>query len=68
MDWITSVVDVSSGNYSDGAISSIGTQEPADFVHDGDESSVVVRAERQFFVQESYETLRTMLEAASLNT
>ena len=42
-DWITAVVDVSSGEYVDGAITSIATQEPADFVNDDDETGGVVR-------------------------
>jgi len=65
-DWITSVVDISSGEYMDEAITSIGTREPVDFVNDDDEAGGVVRAERTFVVQESYQTVRAMLEAASI--
>jgi len=65
-DRITSVMDVSSGDYMTGVLTSIGTDEPGDFVNDDDEVGGVVRAERKLFVQESYQTVRTMLEAAAL--
>lgn len=61
-DRITSVVDVSSGKYATGVLTSIGTDEPNDFVNDDDEVGGVVRAERTLFVQESYQVVRTMLE------
>lgn len=63
-DRITCVVDISSASYSSRAVTQICTEEPVDFIDEGDEAGGVVRAERSFHVLETYVTVRNLLDAA----
>lgn len=66
VDRITSVSDVSEGQYINNVLTMIGTDEPGDFINTDDEAGGVVRAERSLFVQESYQAVRNMIEAATV--
>lgn len=63
-DVITSVVDVSSGDYRAGTNTEITLQEETDYVNDADEVGGVVRGLRTLYVQEDYETVKTRLNEA----
>ncbi|MDO9236184.1 MAG: hypothetical protein Q7U28_09165 [Aquabacterium sp.] len=65
VDLVASVVDVTSAGYVMGAITSITTTEPQDFINDDDEVGGVVHGVRTIAVQESIETVRSLLEKAA---
>lgn len=64
-DRITSVIDISSGNYAMGAITEVTLLEPCDGINTDDEVGGVIHAYRQLSISESYEEVRDMLEKAT---
>ncbi|MDN0082387.1 hypothetical protein QU487_06420 [Crenobacter sp. SG2305] len=63
-DQITSVVDISSGNYVGLTRTQITLEEESDYPNDADETGGVVRGRRTLCVQEDYETVKTRLANA----
>lgn len=64
-DLVASVVDISAGGYSMGAITSITTTEPQDYINDDDDTGGVVHGVRTLAVQESIETVQGFLLLAA---
>lgn len=63
-DQITSVVDISSGNYVGPTRTQITLEEEYDYPNDADDTGGVIRGRRTLGVQEDYETVKTRLDSA----
>ena len=64
VDWITTVLDVLESGRDHGYSTAIDTQQTVDYQED-DDNAPVIRAHRTFYVQDSYEVIRTLIQKAS---
>lgn len=64
VDQITSVVDISSGNFIGPALTQVSLEEELDYSND-DEAGGVVRARRTICVSEDYETVKKLINSAA---
>ncbi|MCD5327888.1 hypothetical protein ACFFU8_09360 [Chromobacterium piscinae] len=60
-DQITSIVDISSGEYVNHTLTQITLVEEYDYQNDADDIGGVIRGRRTLCVQEDYETVKTRL-------
>lgn len=63
-DQITSVVDISSGNFTGPARTQLTLEEEIDYQNEDDEAGGVIRARRSLCVQEDYETVKQRIDSA----
>lgn len=63
-DQITTMVDISSGNFRGPTLTQITLEEEGDYVSDDDETGTVVRSRRTLCVTESYEEVKSLLNSA----
>jgi len=65
IDQITSVVDISSGNFTGPALTQLSLEEETDYPNDSDETGGVIRARRSVCVSEDYEAVKKLMDSAA---